>query len=157
MRAAPIVGPLLLVVAASACGSSTEPDAVIGTWYLQSYNDSTVPGTAVYRSAIDSSLITIDSVRLVLEDGAACTWLVHLVGAAPNATADCVWTLDASPDDILVTILDSYTLRGTAAAAALSVDDPTGNLLVFGREPPGPVEPNPAVGVTSRSEPGYPR
>jgi hypothetical protein len=143
------VASLLVVVAALACGSSIEPDAVIGPWYLQSYNDSAMPGTAVFRSGTDSSLITIDSVRLVLDDGAACTWLVDLADEAANTTADCTWTLDAGPDDILVTILGTFTLRGGATATALVVFDPADNLLVFGREPAEqrPFDPDPETGL----------
>jgi len=147
MRLLRTLGRLLLLSAALACGSSTEPDAVIGAWYLQSYNDSAMPGTAVFRSANDSSLITIDSVRLVLDDGATCTWLVHLAATAPALTDECQWTLDAGPDDILVTILATYTLRGSASAGQVLVRDPNDNLLVFGRDPAeaDPIEPEPAA------------
>jgi hypothetical protein len=144
MRARSVLAPAV-VFAAVACGSSLDPDIVIGTWYLHAYNDSAMPGTAVFYSGNDSSLITIDSVRLVLDDGAACGWLVDLADAVPNTTTDCVWTVDASPDDILVTILETFTLRGGATADDLAVFDPAGNLLVFGRQPaqPRPFDPEP--------------
>jgi hypothetical protein len=144
MRTRTILAPVI-VLAAVACGSSLDPDIVIGTWYLQSYNDSTMPGTAVFYSGDDSSFITVDSVRLVLDDGSACAWLVDLADAAANTTTDCVWTLDASPDDILITILDTFTLSGGATADDLAVFDPAGNLLVFGRQPalPRPFDPEP--------------
>jgi hypothetical protein len=147
MRTLPAIGPLVLLAALLGCGDSVQSEALLGTWYLQSYNDSAMPGTAVFRSANDSSLITIDSVRLVLDDGAACTWLVHLAATAPALTDDCAWTLDAGPDDILVTILATYTLRGIASAGQIFVRDPNDNLLIFGRDPAEgePIEPEPAA------------
>jgi hypothetical protein len=146
MRARATLGTLLLLAAALGCGSS-ESEALVGPWYLQSYNDSAMPGTAVFRSANDSDLIGIDSVRLVLDDASACSWLVHLTGTAPTTTNECVWTLDAGPDDILVTILVTYTLQGSATADDLRVTDPSGNHLVFGREPAerDPFEPQPGA------------
>jgi len=155
MRTAPAIALLTLVAALLGCGDLVQSDAALGTWYLQSYNDAAMPGTAVFRSANDSSLITIDSVRLVLDDGGACTWLVHLAATAPALTDDCLWTLDAGPDDILVTILATYTLRGSASAGQILVRDPNDNLLVFGRDPAEgePIEPEPAVRGDLRREP----
>jgi hypothetical protein len=147
MRTLLTFGPLVLLTAVLGCGDATESEVLLGTWYLQSYNDSAMPGTAVFRSANDSSLMTIDSARLVLDDGATCTWLVHLAATAPALTDECAWTLDAGPDDILVTILATYTLRGSASAGQVLVRDPNDNLLVFGRDPAegDPIEPEPAA------------
>jgi hypothetical protein len=149
MRGHHVLGSLLPLAAVLACGSSLDPETVSGVWYLQSYNDSTVPGIAVFRSGTDSSLITIDSVRLVLDDGSACSWLVDLADEAPHTTGECVWTLDADPDDILVTILGTFTLRGGATADDLVVFVPADNLLVFGRQPAGPrpFDPDPGTGL----------
>lgn len=144
-RLIPVLGSLIVLAAALACGGSLEPDTLIGTWYLQTYNDSTVPGIAIFRTSSDSSALAIDSVRLRLGDGSACDWLVKLTDEPANATSTCIWTLDANPDDLLVTIEGGFDLRGDAAAAALRLRDPNGNWLVFGREPavPEPIEPNP--------------
>ena len=73
---------------------------------------------------------------------------VDAAAARPRtpATDECVWTLNAGPDDLLVTILGTYELRGDASASVLSVRDPNDNLLVFGRDPAerGPVDPTPS-------------
>jgi hypothetical protein len=122
---------------AFACGGAAEPEAVIGTWYLETYNDAPVPGTAVFRAGTDSSLIQIDSVVLRLETGLACHWLVDLSETPANQTDACIWALDAGPDSLLVTVEDLYQLRGDATAAQLRLRDPNDNLLVFSREPGG--------------------
>ena len=109
-------------------------------------SDSAMPGTAIFHSATDSSLLAIDSVRLTLDDGSTCTWLVHETGTPPNSTDACVWTLDAGPDQLLVTITGGFELRGSASAAALQLRDLNGNRLAFGRDPAvrGPDQPTPA-------------
>jgi hypothetical protein len=133
--------PLLV----AACGGVVEPEAVLGAWYLETYNGAAVPGTAVFHEGSDSSLIEIDSVRLVVETGFTCTWLVDLGGAPANGTDVCVWTLDADPDAMLVTIEGGFQLRGDATFGTLGLRDSNDNLLVFSRDPTGsnPEEPRP--------------
>ena len=145
MRALTVLGPTLAIAVAIACGSTLEPEAVEGTWYLHAYNDSAVPGQAVFRAGNDSSVIAIDSVRLQLNTESACGWLVHLANQPPNVATDCAWTVDASPDDLMVTVDGGFVLRGDAASAVLLLRDPNGNLLRFEREPalPEPEEPDP--------------
>lgn len=145
MRISTVLCPALALAVAIACSSSIEPETVEGTWYLHAYNDSAVPGVAVFRSGSDSSLIAIDSVRLQLNTASACSWLVHLANQAANLATTCIWTLDASPDDIMVTVDGGFVLRGDAGEAALLLRDPNGNLLQFEREPAvaEPEEPNP--------------
>jgi hypothetical protein len=135
----------VLVLLAAGCGGSVEPEAMIGPWYLETYNGDAVPGSAIFRAGTDSSLIEIDSVRLQLETGFACSWLVDLGGAPANATEICVWTLDADPDALVVTIEGGFLLRGDATSAMLRLRDPNDNVLVFSREPTGsnPEEPGP--------------
>jgi hypothetical protein len=139
------VGPILAVGVLVACGSTVEPEAVEGTWYLHAYNDSAVPGRAVFHAGNDSSVIEIDSVRLQLAAGAQCSWLVDLANEPANAASSCVWSLDADPDDLMVTIDGEYVLRGDAMPALLRLRDPNDNTLQFERDPavPGPEEPHP--------------
>ena len=134
---------LLPLAAALACGGSLEPDTVSGVWYLQSYNDSTVPGIAVFRAGTDSSQIAIDSVRLGLSDDATCTWLVDLADEPPSGAETCAWTLDAAPDDLLVDVNEGFEMRGDASGDELLLSDPNGNRLRFGRDPAGggPIDP----------------
>jgi len=145
------MGSLLVLAVVLACGSSLDSSVVIGTWYLQSYNDSAMPGTAVFHSGNDSSLLAIDSVRLTLDDGSTCSWLVHLTGTPANSTDACVWTLDAGPDQLLVTVTGGFELRGSASGAALLLRDLNGNRLEFGRDP---AERGPDLPTPARTDPG---
>lgn len=133
------------MAAALACGSALEPAAVQGTWYLHAYNDSAMPGTAVFRSGNDSSFIAIDSVRLHLGAESECGWLVHLTNEPANVATSCVWSLDAGGDDLVVTIAEGFVLRGAVTATLLRLRDPNGNVLQFERDPAvrQPEEPEP--------------
>jgi hypothetical protein len=144
---APALTGLAFTVALG-CGSSLEPGSVQGTWYLHAYNDSAVPGPAVFRTAADSSVIEIDSVRLDLAGGGECDWLVHLTGQPANTATTCAWTVDAGDDDVMVTVDQGFVLRGDVLPAALRLRDPNGNVLRFEPDPPQPEpeQPEPLAG-----------
>jgi hypothetical protein len=137
---------------AAACGGSLEPDAIVGTWYLQNYNDSLVPGAAVFHSGTDTSVVVIDSVVLDLQAASRCQWLVDLADQPVSNSETCAWSLGAGPDDVQVTVNDVFTLRGSADADVLDLLDPNENHLVFGRDPPLPRPDQP--GATARGSGG---
>lgn len=132
---------------ALACGDTTGPDALEGTWYLQVYNDSIMPGRAVAQVAGDSNVIEVDSVRLVLGTESGCGWVVALTADPVNTATSCTWEQNVGPDDLVVIVNGTFILRGDVLPARLHLRDPNANRLEFGRDRPtiGPVQPEPVL------------